>query len=75
VSTGGIHHSAALHSATMCLLLNISRMDNGLNLKAQMSNEIHFFTEHLTLEGEITMQSQNFWQQTPSDRAQYPRWI
>jgi hypothetical protein len=39
-----------------------------------MSDEIHFFVERSTLEDEITMQSQNFWQQTPSDRAQYPRW-
>jgi hypothetical protein len=38
-----------------------------------MSDEIHFFTERSNLEDEINMQSQNFWQQTPSDRAQYPR--
>jgi hypothetical protein len=75
VSSGGLHHSATLHSATRCLLLNTSRLDSGLILKGQMSDEIHFFTEHLTLEDEITTQSQNFWQQTSSDRAQYPRWI
>jgi len=75
VSTGGLHHSATLHSATRYLLLNISRLDSGLILKGQMSEEIHFFTENLTLEDEITMQSQNFWQQTPSDRAQYPSWM
>jgi len=40
-----------------------------------MPDEIHFFAEHLTLEDEITMQSQNFWQQTPSDRTQYPKWM
>jgi len=74
VRTGGLHHSATLHSATRCLLLNISRPDSGLILKGQMSDEIHFFTENLTLEDGITMQSQNFWQQTPSDRAQYPSW-
>lgn len=71
VSTGGLHHSATLHSATRRLLLNNSRPDGGLVSKGQTSDEIHFFAENLTPEDEITMQSQNVWQQTPSDRAQY----
>lgn len=75
VSNGELHDSAILHPAIRCLLPNISRPHSGLIFKGQMSNEFNFFTGHSPLEDEITTQPQNFWQQTPCDRAQYPRWL